>query len=334
MKFRFAADAVNDAQSWRHLDAMLNSAADGWHEWEIDDPDGLEKSAWFTRTNRPHLKDFFEKSIQAGAYSNPSSNLHKHRWLITNQASSGDTLTPQAAALYFTTPLRICVENEFTDKLFVDTVLSFLVSQELKEFFDQFQEGQKKPLEYLHGGGNGQLDKLIERRVDESVAQGIRFRAVTVTDSDARFPGDQERMKTPLKIDDVCKRHDIPCLVLSKRTIENYIPNEVLQGWAGEPGNQAVMGLVDVVCGLTAEQRDHLPMKKKLPDANKLTSQETELYTSISSQEKNILNNSKLDGEPIQLFGKYKQYLTAEGLRKRDGQGELDRLVTMITEEL
>ncbi len=337
MKFCFAADAVADAQCWRYLDEILNTADDGWHEWEINDPDTLEHSEWFQGTNRPHIKDSFEKAIKTGAYS-AANSLHKHRWFVTNQLSSDNALPPKAAASYFTTPLRICVENEFTDKLFIDTALSFLASQELEEFFNQFQQGEKKPIEYLHGGGNGQLDKLIERRVNESAAQGIRFRAVAVTDSDARFPNDQEGMKTASKIEKVCQQHSIPCLILSKRAIENYIPDEVLQGWADEPGNQAAKELVNVACGLTADQRNHLPMKpkkgKQLPSDDKLTSQEIALYASIPAEQRNTLACYQFRDDLIYLLDTHKQYVTADGLRSRDGQGELDRLVTMITEEL
>ncbi len=39
MKFCFATDAVNDVQQYRQLDNILNAALDGWHEWEIDDPE-------------------------------------------------------------------------------------------------------------------------------------------------------------------------------------------------------------------------------------------------------------------------------------------------------
>ena len=332
MKFCFAADALNDVQQHRQLDIILNTALDGWHEWKIDDPEILEQSDWF-QSSRQYVKDFFEKSVQREAYS-ASSSLHKHCWFVTSQGDSSDTLAPQAAVHYFTTPLRICVENEFTDRLFVDTVLSLLAFPELKEFFDQFAEGQKKPVEYLHGGGTGELCKLIKRRVGETVAQGIRFRAVTVTDSDARFPGDQERMKKALEIEEVCRNNDIPCIVLNRRTIENYIPDEVLQGWADEPGNQAVIELVNAVCSLTAEQRDHLPMKKKLPIDKKLASEEVALYASIPAQQRDTLARSKFRDDLIHLFKTHKQYLTGDGLRRRDGKEELDRIVAMIAEEL
>ncbi|WP_339134367.1 MAG: hypothetical protein WGN25_15195 [Candidatus Electrothrix sp. GW3-4] len=319
------------------MDNILNAALDGWHEWEIDDPEMLEQSDWL-RNSRQYVKEFFEKSVQRGAYST-SSSLHKRSWLVTNQGNALDALTPQAAALYFTTPLRICVENEFTDRLFVETVLFFLASQELKDFLSQFEQGQKKPVEYLHGGGIDELCKLIERRVDESAAQGIRFRAVVITDSDTRFPSDDGDMqKKPLKLERFCQENNIPCVILRKRTIENYIPDEVLRGWADGLTYQKIKGFVNAVGRLNYEQRNHMRMKKAFPERLQ-TTEEKFLYSSVPSQDKEALSEKDLAPDQsrrdlIYLLDTHKQYLTADSLRRRDGQEELDRLVTLIAEEL
>jgi len=324
MRVCFAADVITDDQHWRYLDEILYGVDDGWHEWEVDDPDALEQSEWLSGTNRSFIRELFEKAAKAGVYPN---TLHKRRYFVSMQ-SGADSMPPQAAARYFRRPLFVCGENQFTDGIFLNALLATLSPPELQSFLAQ---SQGNPIEADHAGGAGELYKRIEWRISESALIGIPFRAIVFTDSDARFPGHEERK--PLQIADLCQQHNIDCLVIGKRSIENYIPDEVLRGWANEPGNRAWRELVEIVCRLTAEQRDHLPMKKRLP-LQFDTPQETALYASVPTQDLDLLKNRHFDNKIITILETHRQYLTADGLRARDGKGELDSLITMIIEAL
>jgi hypothetical protein len=319
----FGPDVVQDKQAWRYLDDILCAVDDGWHEWYPDDPDGLEGSDWLT--GRPHIRELFEKAIKATAYPN---TLHKRRWTVSLTDGS-DSLIPQAAACYFRKPLYVCVENEVTDGIFLNAVISMLATPELRSFMGRCDGS---PIQTDHAGGSGELYKLIERRIVEAKEDGLPFRAIVFTDSDERFPGDRGHdQRQPLRIAELCKDNGIGCLVLQKKAIENYIPDEVLRGWANEPGKQVVRALVDTVCRLTTEQRDHLPMKHKLktniPDV-------ADLFESVADSDMRILKNECFGNEIIMLLKTNSQHLTADGLRARDGKSELDSLIAIIIEAL
>jgi hypothetical protein len=74
VKIILAEDAVQDTDYWHHLDRILGSVEDGWHEWQIDDPDMLEESEWLQKA-RPVLKKLFEKAAVHNAYS-AAGSLH------------------------------------------------------------------------------------------------------------------------------------------------------------------------------------------------------------------------------------------------------------------
>lgn len=328
MRVRFARDVIQDTVHARHLDEILGAIEDGWHEWDIDDPDLLESSPWYAGA-RPHIHALFEKAAVACAYPR-AGLLHQRLWIVALQTAQ-DRLSPQSAVHLFLRPLCICLENQFSDGIFLDALLSVLAPPELKAFFDQCAH---KPFTLGHGGGSGDLKKVIAQHLSEADTYGIPLRAVVFTDSDARFPGENgKRQQAPLTIASLCREHAIGCLILSKRAIENYIPDEIFQGWSGERENQEARPRVDAICRLSTEQRDHFPLKNKLPQQFD-TNEEMALYSTLDKTDATLLQERGFGDNLIKLLDTHRKYLTAEGLRARDGKGELDKLVVMIIQAL
>lgn len=326
MRIVFAADALQDAQHWHYLDRILLTVDDGWHEWRIDDPELLEASPWLLGSNRPLLRKLFEQATIRSAYSR-AGHLHRRTWIVS-LADAPNNLAPSAAARFFGRPLCVCVENRFTDGVFLDAVLDMLAPDELRAFLDGCVVS---PIKYDSGGGSGELPKVIEAHVLELAAFRLPPRAVVFADSDARFPGDVS--KGAETIAQSCQTHAITGLILSKRAIENYIPDEVLQEWAAEPDNQAARPRVAAVCRLTPEQRDHLAMKKKFPQQFE-TEEERGLFASVPPTDAALMRECGFKDDLIDCMKAQKHHLSAEALRRRDRNGELDRLVDMIVEAL
>jgi hypothetical protein len=253
MRIIFTEDAVQDTESWHHLDRILRSVEDGWHEWQIDDPDMLEQSEWI-RKARPMLRKLFEEAAVHNAYSTFGS-LHSRTWSVSLKPAR-DSLQPQAAVDFLTQPLYVLVENRYSDGLFLKTILEYLAPKRLSRFL---QNCQRTPWKCDSVGGTGQLPKLIRNHVDEMKAKSLPPHAVVFSDSDARFPGDVSEKAKEIK--EACEQIGIDCLILSKRCIENYIPDEVLRAWAKETENEDALPRIEVICRLTKEQRDHLAMK-------------------------------------------------------------------------
>ena len=44
MKVFIAMDAYKEAAQWRYIDIIVNKIADGWHIWQIEDPDSIEET--------------------------------------------------------------------------------------------------------------------------------------------------------------------------------------------------------------------------------------------------------------------------------------------------
>jgi hypothetical protein len=225
--------------------------------------------------------------------------------------------------------LYVLVENRYSDGLFLETILEYLAPKRLSKFL---QDCQRTPWRCDSVGGTGQLPRLIRNHADEMKAKKLPPRAVAFTDSDGRFPGDiSEKAK---KIKEACEQIGIDCLILSKRSIENYIPDEVLCAWAKEVDNEAALPRIEVICHLTKEQRDHLAMKQPFRPQN-FNQQEQELFANMPDDDVKIMRKKNtLGNDLIESFRTHKTSLSTEALRRRDGKGELDKLVSMIEQAL
>ena len=326
MRVVFAENAVLNPECWSYLDKILYSVEDGWHEWQIDDPDILEESEWLQGT-RSVLRKLFEEAAVQNVYPR-AGRLHNATWIVSLD-STANTLAPQAAASFFTQPLRILMENRFSDGQFLNTVLAYLATAELSAFLDQCQG---EPLMYDSIGGTGQLPRLINKYAQGMANKNLPLRAVVITDSDARFPGHESRKAQ--EIAKTCDKHGINCMILSKRTIENYIPDEVLHAWAEDADNEAARPRIEVICRLTREQRDHLAIKQPFRP-NKFKGQEQNLFATMPNDDVKIMRKTnKLGNDLIELFQTHKNHLSADALRKRDSNGDLDKLVSIIEKAL
>ncbi|MBF0179426.1 MAG: hypothetical protein HQM03_05285 [Magnetococcales bacterium] len=137
---------------------------------------------------------------------------------------------------------------------------------------------------------------MLDRYIREAGKAGHPVRAVLFMDSDADRPGDCSREARQVR--KRCEEASVPCRILRKRTIENYLPDAVFLAWREEKPEQ-----VANLLRLTPEERDHYPVKKVF-------------------------------GDLPRLLNRNLQAVSAEGFRERDGKGELDGLVEMIVREI
>jgi len=317
-----ALEAFTDSDQWRFLDRIVDKVADGWHHWLIEDPTAIEKSGWLE--GRGWLREFFQKAALVAGYP-VSFDFPRRQIRVSPPNENSEDLSPQQAAEYICTPLAILMENRFTDGIFLDAVLYVLAPREM----NVQRRTAPESIKYDSPGGNGELPKLIRDYAARASAKGIPARAVVFTDSDASVPG--EVQLAPHLVREACQKTGLPCWILGKRAIENYIPDEVLDAWLPHPDNEK-RRIVDALKRLNPEQRDHYPMKKGLKFEKETPAVQT-LFAGIAA--------SDLDGlakgfgkNVIETLRDYRDVLSAEALRLRDGQGELEQLVKMISDEL
>ena len=326
MRIKFSPDVLEDGQHHRYLDEILGSVEDGWHVWEIDNPDVIESSRWFEGA-RQHIHTLFEKATMATHY--PRQGLiHSRLWVVCLRNLEKGSLFPDQAAIFFRRPLSVHVENMFTDGTFVKAVLETLAPPKLKTFLEQCKG---EPLKFVHGGGNGELKKIVEAHIAEASESGVPLRMIVITDSDARFPGDISTKAN--EIAELCRQESIDFVVLKKRAIENYIPDEVLLGWVDEPQNKIAKPRIEALCQLTADQRNHLQLKDRFPKEFN-TEEERTLFEKIEPSSVTLLQERGLGKKAVELLNTHRSYATPEAFRSRDGNNELDRLVEMIAQSL
>ena len=323
MRVILRKDVLGEATHWKHLDNIILQIDRGAHEWEVEEPEIIEKSGWY-QESRDYIRLLFEHSTKRGVYPRSVGDLHVKRVAVTSHSVMGQELglSPEPAAAYLQKPLTILVENRFSDALFGTIVMDFLGSSELTEFRKNLPDA----LKFDGGGGNGELPKVLAKYIQEAQTSGHPVRVVAFTDSDARVPGDISDNAQRAKR--ACIDQNVPCVLLKKRAIENYIPDEIF--YTSTSKHKQVAALMD----LTPLQRDHFPLKKGFPnDLAQLTQEETVFYASVPASDKETLKNA-FGTEVIGLLETFKKNLSIVGLQRRDSQGELKQIVNMIMGEI
>lgn len=324
MKVVIAMDAFADDTQWRFLDQIICKVIDGWHDWHIEDPKSVEETEWLKGKGRDWLRELFQKAALATSYPRASWS-HQRLVLVSSLKKEPEALPPKQAAEYASAPLAILMENRFTDGIFLDTALNLLASDEVNEQ----RRIAPSSIYYDSPGGNGELPKLIIDYATRAKTKDIPIRVVVFTESDGTVPG--ENQKAALLIQQTCEQEGVPFMILRKKTIENYIPDEILDAWSPNP-SYGKYRIVDAVKKLCPEQRDHYPMKNGLKFQNASLSVQA-LYSEISVADMGELAKG-LGKNVIENLRVYSDIISADALRQRDGHGELDRLVKMVADEL
>jgi hypothetical protein len=341
MRVSLSTDALVDEAAWVHLDQIIYEIENGRHKWHIDDLETVEQSRWL-KGGRPSIRTLFEKAAML-----PSPRVAKkvHRMLLTvGKDLPPSSLSASKAVQFLRTPLTVLMENRFTDGSFLDAVLSVLADPEVMRLKEDLSA-----LVYDGPGGNGELKKLVEDFHAKGQRSEVPLRAVVFTDSDGRRAG--AKSDQAKAVEEACNRLGIPCVVLRKRSIESYVPDEVIREWQDEPAQTAARSRIAALLRLSGEQRDHFPIKKGLRN----TPEEIDLYKSGTQQpplslaeEAELqrgfgdefiyilfLKNANGDFEKTSSGARrLRPSLTAEAMRKRDGCGELDQLVAYIEDRL
>ncbi len=199
------------------------------------------------------------------------------------------SLSPEKAVQLLQKPLVVLMENRNTDGAFLDAVLAVLGDPELL----RLKQLRDQALKYDSVGGSGELKKLVKHEHEKSEAADVPFRAVVFTDNDSRFPGDISKMANEIR--ETCERLGIPHVVLTKRAIENYIPDEVIAEWADTREHTSARPRIAALLRLTPEQREHFPFKKGLSflglsaDSNHPI-EEHRLYANVSAPDRALLD--------------------------------------------
>jgi hypothetical protein len=290
----------------RHLYHLLYSIVQGWHILANPDPARLQQllsaEAWAT------YGIFITKSYKGATTS------------FRTLAHPGDcgSCNVESLSQFLNMPTVLLVENAQSDGEFIVAVAS-----RLRPRLNRSLRSDRQSVEIFQGGGIGELPREISRISGHYLQRrpkGLPSRFLVVADSDAKRPGRPSR--DAALVAEAARKSSVDCHILQKRSIENYIPNEALDGYAHKRPH--LREAVNTIKNLSGAARDHYPLKGGLP-SDISTSTEVESLYPAGTPRGMGLSNFMSD------FLKHAQeQLTENNLDERDPSGDLHNLLDFL----
>jgi hypothetical protein len=259
MRFILHADAWQTDEDRFQIEGILLKVEDRWHNLDSTDCSKLINSDWFAdmiSSAQQLVKAALTHSVTSGR---PKRGPHVREVNVSYGSLKG-ALSPKKARLFAETPLMVVVENRFSDakKGFASRILDILAPATT----DLVEIGA---LVFDSGGGIMEIPKVVKEKLERAQALGIPPRVVTFMDGDTRYPGDttSDGAKQSLQAKTACEKSNVSLHRLAKRSIENYLPDEALQGWAKARGKARGKWVdwVNALKKLSPDQRDHFPLR-------------------------------------------------------------------------
>lgn len=189
----------------------------------------------------------------------PRTTVHVHGREHEARLSWPDLRLPcDRAAAFVLHPLGVLLEDRRSDGAFLLAAAPRRWRSELERALGD------GALELLNGGGLGNMLHHIREQRDARTA--ARLWVLFDRDQhDGRPPGTPSKESERLRAEcEQLRNHGLGHHQLRCRSIENYLPVELLKTWASTSGVEGAHSTVDQIAALPAEQRNHLPLKSRL----------------------------------------------------------------------
>lgn len=334
MRFVLHTTALNGGDALQGLiDRLVDRVADEVHRVEVPQADLLQDSAWY-RSARPTR----QKIVMSAVAIPPRTNAHA-RGPHAKVTNVHDEINAREADKLAHTPLTLLVEDREADGVLLDILVEELGWPELRSLWTRGKEITPPAIEFENSAGINAMPQRVERIADDARIQDRPLRCFVLCDSDARWPNDCGHPSVH-SIDDLrrrCEEHSIPLHVLQKRSAENYIPDAVFTALRADPAYKSKIGGLEAFLRLTPMQRDHFPVKDGLSDAERTLALGAGLYDAGDEPDLDKLKERLLPRRPrplLLLSEERRASFSSEGLRCRDGNGEIDTLLEAIAREL
>lgn len=175
---------------------------------------------------------------------------------------------------YLCRPAILIVENGTSDRTFIKSIIHTLQDYTLIESLDTAWEIRT-------AGGCGEIPKIM---ADEARKFSIQPRICIVHDSDKEYPHHQLNAAHN-KIESDARGYGVPSIMLSKREIENYIPNSTLKNILSHSHSAKYLSFSK----LSSIQKDFYDYKKGFSTSNQQAI--NNLYSDLESDDVIALYN-------------------------------------------
>jgi hypothetical protein len=264
-----------DPESFYLLDKLVDLFFIGKHIWKIENPEFILGSQWLKTESLSRLGkrvEFLTKATVKTAYI---GEKQKSNILYISNFPKQNEYSLHYGYSILNEPLYIIVENENSDRVFIETLCK---AYNRKDLAKAISEGW---IFFDSEGGSG----AIIRKINKHLEKPYRSRLLVVTDSDKEYPEDKNGVGN---IENKCQENEINYVILYKRAIENYIPTEALFSLP-----QHLHHIIEAYKSLNDDQKDFFHMKKGFNGKGKLPPKQEILFNNINSKDKlfNALRN-------------------------------------------
>ena len=212
------------------LGSLFSAALERAHRIELDDSGPLFQ-AWLkarSPEDRDEIQRVLDSSVEAEAREPTRVVLEVANTSESSWTTSPPVVTVADAATLAWQPFRVLVENATSDRAFFLSV----ANSEQRKVLERAE--REKTLEFVQAGGIEQVTAQL--RNDAARAPGRRCITFVFVDGDGLWHG--QPSAPALTVRETCREVGVPCHVLKRRTIENYLPAPSLQAWAAERPNR------------------------------------------------------------------------------------------------
>lgn len=282
-----------------HLQSLLRTAFMRWHTIACPEPAKLRKIL------PPHLWRLYGELLTRSYKSALNS---RQTWVAHVECGECDA---ERVAQFYTLPSLLVVENAHSDGAWAE-----MVAQCLRPGLERYFREPYPMIVVAQAGGLGEIPKELRRQgaryVNLRPCQNVPLRVLALTDSDAKEPGRPSQQA--LEVLRAAAKLGAAAHVLSKRSIENYVPDSALLEYATTRADR--LAAVRKIVSLSGAARDHYPMKTGLSTVE--ISSRPAFYPASIGTDVGL-------GDFIQdLLQNFYHTIDASDLRARDGAGELD----------
>ena len=319
MRITIDPTVANDPNAHQWLDRILYTIDDGWHVWEVAEPELelLRNTTWIRdrATQGDWVHALLVASTQRAAWTLAP---HERTVRVTTNPTSSDELTPRDALRLAAEPLCILVENRFSDGAFIERIV-----HELDPSLYRLCGYPNDPVRIDSVGGKGQMALEVDRRTH---GKPYRPRLVSVIDSDRRTPNARPS-PAARRLQRICQRYNLPCWTLAKREAENYLTRRLLLSHPNPRANHHQV--VSAWDRLNHNQKNFLDMKRGLKSAR--STLEQHLFQNLGTVERATL---------LYGFGEHvAECWTASAASVKNelvtrGQGDLQHGIRLIRSEV
>jgi hypothetical protein len=309
----------DEPAAFEDLNHLIVRADEAEHEVDLHDADLLDASAWFADARpreRTRLLDLQLRS-QAAVWQPRSAPVARPTYTVTSVDAAARALRIAR------TSLRVLVENELRDGALIDAAVRLLASDPLRRLW--LRPPVPPVFEVRNAGGAGEVPGLLMAWRQAAVEAELPLRVVVFVDSDRNAPEVAASGKAQ-RAESAATSVGATCLVASKRSAENYLPDE---HWAAErardPRNPAYKQGIDELLEMTTDDRDFVDMG----EAKKGRKQVAAQYDAERPYHLTVFRDRVVASENDSTA----RETMADDLRKRDHAGDLSTLLDHLEKD-